>query len=113
MLIISNSIYKIWVGDKVVIAFSINFLLLLKNLIFTYNNIYNYFINGTGKILVQLLTYILLGIINIPLSIFLTNSFGVEGIIISNVLLILVLTIIHKVQYNKLIMKTASGIWNR
>ena len=112
MLILSNSIYKIWVGNKVVISSSISFLLLLKNLIFTYNNIYNYFINGTGKITVQLLAYILLGIFNIPLSIFLTRSFGVEGIIVSNVLLILVLAIIHKIQYNKLITKTASGIWN-
>lgn len=113
MLVFSNSIYKIWVGDKIVIAFSINVLLLLKNLVFTYNNIYNYFINGTGKIAVQLLTYIILGIINIPLSIFLTKYFGVDGIIISNVLLILVLTIVHKIQYNKLIMKSAIGIWNK
>jgi len=112
MLIVSNSIYKIWVGDKVVISLSISFLLLLKNLIFTYNNIYNYFINGTGKITVQLLAYIVLGILNIPLSIFLTKSFGVEGIIMSNVFLILVLAIIHKVQYTKLITRTASGIWN-
>ncbi|MEO6489974.1 MAG: oligosaccharide flippase family protein, partial [Ferruginibacter sp.] len=54
MLIISGFIYRIWVGKDIVIPMSISAAMASYVIINAWNNIYSQFINGVGKIKMQL-----------------------------------------------------------
>ena len=76
---------------------------------------FTYFINGTGKIKLQMYSVILTAILNIPLSIFLVKNldFGVIGVISATILCLIPHVILCPIQYNKIINYRAYGIWNK
>ena len=73
-----------------------------------------YFINGIGKIKLQLIISIVTGILNIPLSIFFARFFqlGSAGVILGTIISITPFIILIPIQYKKIINKQAYGIWN-
>jgi O-antigen/teichoic acid export membrane protein len=111
MLIFSNFIYAFWIGKKIVIPFSLSAVIALYVVINAWNAIYSQFLNGVGKIKLQLYKGILDMLINIPLAIFLGHKYGVQGIILSSVILCSINMIWETVQYNKIINNRARGIW--
>ncbi|MBO3096748.1 lipopolysaccharide biosynthesis protein [Gelidibacter pelagius] len=115
MLLLSDWFYNIWVGDKVLVPFMLSVSMAVFVMSFTFNNIFVFFINGTGKIKVQLIVSIFMAIINIPLSIFMAKSLnmGVKGVIIATILSYLPGLILMPLQYNKIINNRARGIWNK
>lgn len=82
---------------------------------FVPNNIFAYFINGVGKIKLQLVTAVISSIINIPLSIFLGRNMGmgINGVIAATIICLLLGTFLHPVQYYKIVTGKAKGIWNQ
>ncbi len=76
---------------------------------------YNYYINATGKIKIQLYLSLLMALINIPLSIYIAKSldFGVVGVMISTIICIAPGVIFSRIQFKKIISETAKGIWNQ
>ena len=112
MLAISKWVYTIWIGDKVYISFSISILVAIWNLIIAWNSIYCQFLNGVGKVKLQLYIGVFAALINIPLAFFLGKIYGIEGVLLSNILLSLLTIFIYPVQYSKIIRGTASGIFN-
>lgn len=113
MLICSPWVYNLWIGDKVQILFTTSALVCVWNIIIAWNAIFVHFINGVGKVTLQLIIGVSAAIINIPLAIFLGNLIGIEGIYIGNILLSLITVIIYPIQYKKLLNGTASGVFNR
>jgi O-antigen/teichoic acid export membrane protein len=113
MLICSPWIYSLWIGGKVHIPFTTSTLVFIWNIIIAWNAIFVHFINGVGKITLQLTIGVCVAIINIPLSILLGKLIGIEGIFIGNILLSLTTIFIYPIQYKKLLSGTASGIFNR
>lgn len=53
MLLISNFVYDIWVGDKVLISFSLSMWVLIYNVVTMFSGLYVSFINGSGKLKIQ------------------------------------------------------------
>lgn len=105
-----------WVGKeniKIDSTMSIN--MILYFLVSSYTSIYIYVINAYGKLYVQLLGYVLITIINIPLSIFLAKyySLGASGVILASSICLLILSIIIPIQYKKIMSHKISGIWNK
>ena len=111
MLIISDYVYKLWIGSKMVVPFSISIVLAIYVVINVWNTIFSYFINGIGKIQLQLYSAIWCALINIPLAIMLGRSFGISGVILSTVILSLINSFWITLQYNKVINNKATGIW--
>lgn len=111
MLIVSNPIYKLWIGDKIVISFNLSLILALFVVINAFNSIYSQFLNGVGIISLQLYSAIWGSIINIPLSFFLGKTIGVEGVVLSSCILGAINMIWGRIQYNKIIKKEAYGVW--
>lgn len=76
---------------------------------------YTFFLNGVGKIRIQMYTTAFAAIINIPLSILLVRYFGMgsEGVIIATIIGILPNLVLFPIHYKKLINQVAIGIWNR
>jgi O-antigen/teichoic acid export membrane protein len=115
MILISGYFYHFWIGDKVIIPITITVFMGIFILISTWDNIFVYFINGTGKIRFQLYSSIVVAVINIPLSIFLAKNMnlGAAGVIMATCICLFPGVILAPYQYKKLLNKTARGIWNK
>lgn len=112
MLVSSSFIFKIWIGNNFTVPFTISILSLIWILLNAWNGIFSLFLNGVGKIKIQLLVGIFAAIINIPLAIFLGKIMGIKGILLSNILLSLLTVFIYPIQYKKLISGNVSGLFN-
>ena len=114
MLVISPFFFKIWIGDRVYIPFLLSTVWALFVILQTYNSIFTGFINGVGKLKIQLIITFFSIFANIPLSILFAKYFGlgISGVIIATSISILISTITKTIQYKKIINHTASGIWN-
>lgn len=114
MVLCSNYFYTIWVGKDVTIPFSLSLLMALFVVISIWNSIFAIFINGTGKIKMQMYYGIIAMVINVPLSIFYakTLNMGVSGIILGTSSSLIFGFILGPVQYMKIIKKKAKGIWD-
>ena len=108
-----DDIYRLWVGAHIHVPFSLSVLNALFISIFSLANIYIYFINGIGKIRFQLITSIIIGILNIPLAIFFAKylGWGLTGVMAATCLCIAVNPTFGYYQYKKLITGQAKGIW--
>ena len=86
MLAVSAPFYKIWVGEKVFVPFILSAFTALFVVVYVWYSIFVYFINGTGKIKLQLITSVIVAVLNIPLSIFLARNLGMgaAGVILGS-----------------------------
>ncbi|WP_295654511.1 oligosaccharide flippase family protein [uncultured Mucilaginibacter sp.] len=112
MLLISPFIFKIWLGASVAIPFMLSFVMTLYVIGICWMTIHCYFINGIGKIRMQLYLYIVSTIINIPLAIVLGKYMGVIGVTISNLVILVMMGVVLYIQCNKILADKAKGIWN-
>ena len=113
MLILSKTIYRLWVGKEITVSFSISIVMAMYVLINSWNAIFSHFLNGVGKIKLQLYSATFAALANIPLGIFLGKQLGIYGVILATTILTSVSSIWSPIQYYKLINNKASGIWNK
>lgn len=115
MLIVSPFVFKIWLGDKVSIPIFLSISWSLFVGLQTYNAIFVHFINGVGKLKLQLILTIFSIILNIPLSIFLAKyvNLGISGVILATSISVILSIVFTRIQYLKIINKKAIGIWNK
>ena len=112
MVLVSPYVYNIWIGSKVQIPIVLSILVYVWVMINIWNGIFSQFLNGTGKIKVQLYISLMVSFFNIPVAIILGNLFGIIGIISSNIIFTSSQMIIVFIQYKKIINDKANGIWN-
>ncbi|MBK6282674.1 MAG: oligosaccharide flippase family protein [Draconibacterium sp.] len=76
MLVFSEFIYHIWIGDKVKIDFNISIAMAILVIINSRFNLYIVLINGIGKIKLQMILFLFLALFFIPLAITLGKQFN-------------------------------------
>lgn len=115
MILFANWFYLFWVGDKIEVSLLLNISMALFVLLMTFNMVFVNFINGLGKIRIQLVTSIILIGINIPLSIFfaVNLNLGISGVILASGVCLISSVILFPIQYHKIINNKATGIWNK
>jgi O-antigen/teichoic acid export membrane protein len=115
MVFLADWFYEFWVGDKVTVPFSLSLSIALYITLLSYNMIYSNFINGVGKISINLIFSIISMIINIPLSIYFGKylDWGPTGVILATCFCLLYALPFLPIQYNKIINGKAHGIWNK
>ena len=115
MIIIADYVYSIWLGSKIDVPFMLTILMGLFAIVTNWNNMFAYFINGVGKIRLSLYYAIFVGIINIPLSIFLAKytSMGITGVIAATIICLLFGSVFAPIQCYKIINKKDKGIWGK
>ncbi len=113
MFLLSSSVYKLWLPDYVEIPWDLSLAMCLYILILSYSNMLMILINGTGKVFMQMLIYVFCAIIAIPLMIILCKHFGIIGLLIVLGAVYTLQSIIAKIQLNRILKGTASGIWNK
>ncbi len=115
MLALAKPVYAIWVGRSVTVPMSMNLMLCLFVIITIMATPYNTFINGTGKIRLQFYSAVISTVITIPLAILFSRYWhmGPPGIVLATLVTTFPTMILWKIQYKKIIMGKATGIWNK
>lgn len=113
ILIASPLIYNIWVGDSVVVPFSMSVAILAYFTSHTYGGVFNICINGIGKVRLQMYCLAIVAIIYIPIMLLFIKvfKFGMISIPMAQLISNFYSLFIARVQYNKIILGTAKGIW--
>lgn len=111
ILVFSKWIYKFWIGNAVIVPFSLSVGMLVYIATYMWHTLHVYFLNGTGKIRAQLLVGICGVLLNIPLAFILGKHFGLVGIIYSNSFTFLIMGLIYTFQYGKIVNRADKGIW--
>jgi O-antigen/teichoic acid export membrane protein len=113
MLAFSGTVYRLWVGKEIKVPISISIVMAAFVIINAWCGMFSHFLNGVGKIKLQLYSATLGAIFNIPLGILFGKYLGIYGVILSTTLLAFGSAIWSPIQYLKLINNTARGIWNK
>lgn len=111
MLFFSDKLYVWWIGDSVQIPFTLSLCLALYTLFHIGGSVYMYIINGTSKLRIQLIIYVIFAIITIPIMNYTCKMYGVEGILIVPTIVFAIQAFIGKIQIYKIVNSTAKGIW--
>lgn len=111
-LIFAKFIIGLWVGSEVVVNFELALFIAVYLAITAYNSINCSFLNGTGKIKIQLYIAVAFSLLHIPLAIYFCHEFGISGIMFAAIINTLVTTFVYEIQYRKIISQKAFGIWN-
>jgi O-antigen/teichoic acid export membrane protein len=115
MVLGSNLFYQFWVGDKVQVPMGLSMAMALFVSLSTLNSIFVTFINGVGKLRLQIFTAIFSILVNIPLSYLFAVplGLGLSGVILATTCSILLSLVLRPWQYYLIINQKATGIWNK
>uniref|UniRef100_A0A7V0Z6R2 Polysaccharide biosynthesis protein n=1 Tax=candidate division WOR-3 bacterium TaxID=2052148 RepID=A0A7V0Z6R2_UNCW3 len=100
LIIFARDIINIWVGPNIKYPNLLVVFMGVYTVISTWNNIYAYFINGIGKVELQMYSAIVAGAINIPLSIWFAKSLemGISGVILGTIVSLSLFAILGPIQ---------------
>ena len=114
MIIVSDFVYAKWIGQDFAIDKKMSIAVAIYIFILIYSMRYSYFINGIGKLCLQLIFTASAAILFIPLA-YIVVKFTNDIVWFIAVMCIVNIPglIINRVQFNKLINGHATGIWNK
>lgn len=114
MILVSDLVYTIWIGQDTTIDIRMSIAVAIYIFILIYSMRYSYFINGIGKLRLQLIFSASAAILFIPLA-YLVVKFTNDIIWFIAVMCIVNIPglIVNRIQFNKLINGRAKGIWNK
>jgi O-antigen/teichoic acid export membrane protein len=114
MIVISNWMYKIWIGDKIIIPIHLSIAIGVNTIIQIFLLPYSAFINGMGKLNLTVLISFFEVIIYLLLVFIFANYFTSSvGIVLAIAMTTLLSGFVQPLQTHKLLNKTAKGIWNK
>ncbi len=115
MLVCADLVYVLWIGRAVDIPFSLSAALALYVLIVAWSNIFTYFVNGTGKIRLQLIVAVVTSFVMIPIALLIAGKGGLHttGVVLAICLVLLPGAILWPIQTAKLLSGRATGIWKQ
>lgn len=113
--LLANKVFYLWLGGAVKVPYTIQIVMAAYALISLIAAPQHIFLNGTGKIRLQLYSAIVTIIITVPLAILFCKvlKVGPAGVILAMICTTLPVSIMYKIQYDKIISGTAKGVWNK
>lgn len=111
----ADEAFYYWIGNSFQVSSSIKISMSIYAILGLISAPHIIFINGAGKIRLQLYAAIFSIIVMIPLAIFFskTMNFGPSGVIVAMTVTTLPNIILWRIQYYRLITRRATGIWNK
>jgi O-antigen/teichoic acid export membrane protein len=113
LCLLSKPLFHLWVGKSVEIPSGLSVAMMLYCIGFTCLMVNCYFLNGIGKLRLQLYLYAVTTLINVPLGVYWAKKFGVAGVTYSNVVIFVVMGILLWIQSTKVVNRRASGLWSK
>ncbi|MBI5006902.1 MAG: oligosaccharide flippase family protein [Nitrosomonadales bacterium] len=111
MVFLARPVIGLWIGPELEVSFPLVLALGLLVMISTWNNIFAMFVNGIGKIRVQLYTAVIAMAINIPLALLFTKylGMGLSGIVLATCASLLLAAVALPVQVRHIMRQDAGG----
>lgn len=105
LVFMAQPIFALWIGDAVTVSMSLVISLAAFVIVSMWNNVFAMFVNGIGKIGVQLATAVIAMTLNIPLSLLFVKEFGmgVHGIVIGTCVSLLLAAVCLPIQVKRLL----------
>lgn len=115
MILFSSYIYNFWIGPEVKIPLMLSVFTGVFTILTLLLQPFIFFINGIGKLKVQLITAFFSALLNIPLSVFLAKNenLGISGVVLATILCFIPGVILGPIQYYKIINKKDLGLWSK
>ena len=113
LLVFSPIVFKIWIGDTIKVSYVTSIFMFVYINILSYSSMYMILLNGVGKVFLQMIVYIVCASVSIPLSVLLCKTIGVAGILIVLSSVYFIQAIISRIQFERIITNTSTGIWNQ
>jgi O-antigen/teichoic acid export membrane protein len=115
MTLVANHVYRLWVGSEVEVPILLSVTTALYVSIVAWSSIFAYFVNGLGKIRLQLWVAMGIAVCFVPLALFLASVpwLGSAGVVLATCLCLLPGCVIFPLQTKKLLAGTARGVWAR
>ena len=114
MILLSNFVYSVWIGDEVTIDIKMSMAMAVYIFILIYSMRYSYFINGIGRLRLQLILSASAAILFIPIAWLVVQwKHDIIWFIAVMCLVNIPGLIANRIQFSKLISKQAKGIWNK
>lgn len=113
LVLCSSFFYNIWFGKSVNVPFLLTMYLGIWQIFNMWNSLHSTLIYGFGKIKLQIIASLTVGIINVPLTIYFCKIWGLNGVVISQIILAMSIAWIGPIQLNLLFNKNAKRIWNK
>ena len=112
MIMFSDTVYAIWIDRQIVIDIRMSIVMAVYIFILIYSMRYSYFINGIGKLRLQLIFSTAAAVLFIPLA-YLTTQWTHSIIWFMGVMCLVNIPglIVNRIQFYKLINGKANGIW--
>jgi O-antigen/teichoic acid export membrane protein len=100
LVILAEPIIRWWVGPQISPPPLLIVLMGVYTLVVTWNNIYASFINGVGAVMPQLISAVMAGVLNIPLSIYFARDLdlGLSGVILGTIASLSIFAFIGPIQ---------------
>jgi O-antigen/teichoic acid export membrane protein len=113
IFIYSGQLYKIWIKDAVQVPVTLSLCMLIYMGVYMWHTLHVYFLNGIGKIRLQLVVVMCGIFLGIPFILYLGKLYGLTGVVIANSVIFAVMGLFYTIQFKKIISGTATRIWNR
>jgi O-antigen/teichoic acid export membrane protein len=114
LVVVKPWFFHFWIKDEVSISFDLIILMAIQSGIVTWGIQFSLFLNGIGKVSVQVYILLLQALVFLMVTLLL---FHLEMGLLSTVIALSIVTILSNVvmyiQYKRVMNKTAKGIWNR
>mgnify|MGYP003973179987 FL=1 len=84
-------------------------------LVASLNSIYEYSLNGAGKLGIMMISAVISVVIYVPIAYVNVKifGFGVEGVVLAMILVQLINLLVLPMQLDRLLNKKTTGIWDR
>lgn len=111
----SSFLYEIWLQDKILIPVMLTVAVAVSISTTNWVNLHNLVLNGTGKIRLQMMIWIIACFLNIPLSILFAVGFGFGtiGVVMGTIVSLLPMAVFSPLQVRKILNQTDTGIWSK
>lgn len=113
MVFYSPFAYHLWLKGKLMPNILLLSLLLTYFVLLMRSTLYRSFMNGVGKIRLQFYVTSIQAVLHIPIAIFLGKKYGVTGVAGTMIIWALINVLWEPIQYKKIILNNAKGIWGK
>ena len=111
MVMMSNFIYRLWVGGNVEIPILMSVLMAVYILVLMWSSSYSNFLNGMGKLRLQTINTVIEAIIFYPICIFLSSYWNIYGVLLGMILVNSLGMIVNIIQTHLILNNKATGLF--
>ena len=110
----SGIAFKIWVGDKITVPYSLAIAFVIYNILALFSQQYSLFLASVGKMNLNVIISCCKIALFIPIAVYLVKKYGAIGLVCATILVNTIPNLVFGyIQTKKIISGTATGIWNQ